>query len=277
MYMQRHAGILAILVGLLLVYGCGKDKDTPAPAPQPDVPKTVPSEQPPKDDTVKTPVEPPKGVRPAYTVTAIGITEEFGKNRMAAEEKYTDKIVQVEGTVSSVTHNSVQRKTDVSLAGYKTAGEPLAQQVVCIIKKSLVGKASLLGKGQQLIMKGKFDSDSGGNVILKNVEYKERTSSSVPRMPAEQLAKAFADDKAAAAKKYAEKEVIVEGTVIDLMDNGVECVAKLAGTRNIAVTCTLDDDEFKTLKKGEKVQIKGEVSLFSGKAVKILPAYLVNR
>ncbi len=118
MYMQRHAGLLAVLVGLLLVYGCGKE--TPAPPPKVDVPKSASSEQPPKDDAVKTPVEsPPEKDRPAYTVTAIGITEEFVKNQDTAFKKYKGKVIDVEGTVATASQNRARQGGIVTLAGYK--------------------------------------------------------------------------------------------------------------------------------------------------------------
>jgi hypothetical protein len=275
MHKRQLAGLLALLWGLLLVPGCGKDR--PAPSPEPSSTKPpVAVDKTPKSNAGKAPVEPPKTDRPAYTVTAIGITEEFAKDRVAAEKKYKDKLIEVEGTVTSVTQNSVRRTADLSLLGSKKPGEALARQVVCEMKKSLVGKVGLLGKGQKVRVKGKLDSESGGNVTLKEVEYEELTPSSVPRVTAQMLAKEFAQDKEAAAKKYGDKEVIVEGTIVDLAEKDRNCSVKLAGSDKLVVTCNVEEDEFKTLKKGEKVRLKGELSLFVSGEVVIVAAYLVN-
>jgi hypothetical protein len=271
--------LLALLAALLLVSGCGKDRpDAAPPAHEPGstkLPTVV--EKTPKGDTEKTPVEPPKTDRPAFTVTAIGITEEFAKNAASAEKKYAGKLIEVEGTVKSVKQNSVQRNASLYLVGYAKAGEPLAREVNCEIKKALVGPVGLLGKGQKVRIKGKFASASGGNVTLTDAEYEELTPSSVPRRTADALAKEFAQDTNEAVKKYVDKEVIVEGTIADLIDKAGDHSVKLAVSGKIPVSCTLDEDEFKTLKKGDKVKIKGEVDRLPSGEVVILSAYLVNR
>jgi hypothetical protein len=277
MHEQPIPALLALLGVLLLVPGCGKDRPTD-PLPEPDSKIPPVAEKTPKPDAAKPPVEPPNTNRPAYTVTAIGVTEEFAKNAAAAEKKYNNKLIEVEGTVSSASQNQVRQEGKVELMGFKEKPDDLIpRKVKCIVKKSLAGRVALLGKGQRVRIKGRFDTIDGGDVRLNVVEYEELTPSSVPLLTAEALAKAFTEDKSAAAKKYGDKEVIVEGIIVDLVAKDGQFSVKVAGNDNVRLSCTmLHEDEFKTLKKFAKVRIKGEVSLFDSREVIIDSAFLVN-
>jgi hypothetical protein len=270
--------MLALLVGvLLLVSSCGKDRPT-APSPEPGSTKLMVTAKESKPEPGKSPVEPPKAERPAYTVTAVGITEEFAKDRKPAEKKYRNKLIEVEGTVSSASQNRIRQEGKVELMGFKEKPDDLVpRKVKCIVKQSLAGRVGLLGKGQKVRVKGRFDTIDGGDVCLKDAEYEELTPSSVPLLAAEALAKAFTEDKNEAAKKYGNKEVIVEGIIVDLAEKDGQFSVKLAGNDNVRLSCTmLHEDEFKTLKKFVKVRIKGEVSLFDSREVTIDSAFLVN-
>jgi hypothetical protein len=279
MHERPSSALLTLLAGLLLVHGCDRSKPV-GPAAEPGSTKlpVAIDEKTPKADAEKTPVESPKADRPAYTMTAIGITEEFVKDRVAAEKKYKDKLLEVEGTVSTASQNKVRQTGSVVLSGYKEKrDDPLPRQVVCVVKQPLAGRVGLLGKGQKVRVKGRFHNHDAVAVTLTDAEYEELTPSSVPRLTAEALAQEFSDNKEAAAKKYGDKDVIVEGIVVDLVEKDGQCSVKLAGTDNVRVSCTtLFEDEFKTLKKFAKVRLKGEVSLFDSRELIINSAFLVN-
>ncbi len=121
------------------------------------------------------------------------------------------------------------------------------------MKKSLAGRVGLLGKGQKVRVKGKFYTGALGDVNLEDSEYEELTPSSVPRLTAETLAKEFTADENMAAKKYGNKEVIVQGTIMDLVEKDGLFSVKLPGNGKVRVSCTmLAEDEFKTAQEGRK-------------------------
>jgi hypothetical protein len=276
MTLRPFSALLALLLALPLTAGCGKDKATPSP--EPTSPKAAEPDKTPKGDAEKATGEVPKEHQAAYSVTAARITEEFHKNAVAAEKKYQGKLIAVEGTVLSTYQNSVRQIGGIVLTGSNPKSDvrfPL--QVSCDLKKKFVARVGLLGKGQKVRVKGTFANASGGNVTLMEAEYEELTPSSLPRLMAETLAKEFAADFNAAQKKYGDKEVIVTGMVIDLLVKDGERSVKLAGNDKVRIACVMDEDEFKSLKKGEKVQIKGEVFQFVAGEVVILSAFLIGK
>jgi hypothetical protein len=277
MHIRRLSVLPAILLGLvLLAAGCGKEKEKPAIEPEPQPAKAKDKEKPPPPET-------PKADEPAFTVSAIAITEECLKDAAGTEKKYKDKFIAVEGTVSLATQNSVRKTGSITLVGHRPPPDPktgvsLPLQVRCAVKPEKAGTVGLLGKGQRVRVKGRFGSVSGGDVTLEKCDYEELTSAITPRRTAEEITKEFLADKEAASKKYLEKEVILSGTISDLSANSGLFKVVLEGTDMARVECNFDhEDEFKTLKKGDKIRIKGEAYLFLGKRLIVNSAFLVQK
>jgi hypothetical protein len=112
-------------------------------------------------------------------------------------------------------------------------------------------------------------------VRLSDCDYEELTPRSTPTVTAEAVMKEFAADTSAAAKKYLDRDLIVRGTVVDLIATDGSFLAKLAGEGLFRVSCSMDEDEFKTLKKGDKVTIKGEAGIFNQNELTLVSAFLL--
>jgi hypothetical protein len=254
----------ALLLGLLIASGCRKSEPDVKTAPEKTPPAVVKAKPEPAPEKEKKPVvEPPK----ALQVTVDRLMDDF-KDRPKAERKYKGKLLEVEGKVAS------SKTGSVTLIGKKPA-DLLPPEVRCKMSPAFAGKAGLVAKGQTIFVKGRFADFSAGNVTLDDCEYAEPVASP-PRVTAEALTKAFADDMQAAEKKYLDKDVIVSGTVIDLEEKDGFAV-KLAGFDKSRVRCMLDSpDDFKLLKKGDKVTIKGEVTLLVREVV-LTTAFLVQK
>ena len=89
-----------------------------------------------------------------------------------------------------------------------------------------------------------------------------RADDAPPKVTAKQLTADFVKDKAAAAKKYGDamnpKEVIVEGTVASLEDGTYGKIAKLEGEGKVTVSILLRAEDVDSVKKGDKITIKGK-------------------
>ena len=110
---------------------------------------------------------------------------------------------------------------------------------------------------------------SSHGITLDRCAITEVDKNPTPRVTAEELVEEFAKDPEAAKKKYTEsgfvmKEVIVEGTVAGTEskpDNSFHFV-DLAGKDGHTVRFTVDKETKDSLKKGDKVTMKGDVSLY---------------
>jgi hypothetical protein len=82
-----------------------------------------------------------------------------------------------------------------------------------------------------------------------------------PKVSAKDLTAEFVKDAAAAAKKYGDamnpKEVIVEGTVAELVDGTYGKIARLQGEGKVVVSCLLRKEDEGSVKKGDTITIKG--------------------
>jgi tRNA_anti-like len=267
--------VLPFVVALLIAAGCSKEK--PAPEPAPDKDSTEVRKTP---DKVTPPVEPVQP--PIPTKSAIQLTELLHKDRAKAEKLYLTKVIAVEGAVAAMSRNSVKKTGSVTLMGYrpppdpKAEGESLAFQVKCILKPEALIKVGLLAKKQMVRVTGRFASHSAGDITITDGDLEELTSGILPRLTATAITKKFID-KDPVVKDYLDKEVVITGTISDLLEKDGGYTVRLAGEGRTRVACALEEDEFKTLKKGDFVTINGEVSEFVSDELIVLLAFLANK
>jgi hypothetical protein len=83
-----------------------------------------------------------------------------------------------------------------------------------------------------------------------------------PKVSAKELTAAFTKNAAAAAKKYGDamnpKELIVEGVVAAVVDGKFGKIARLEGEGKVVVSCLLRKEDEESVKKGDKIAIKGK-------------------
>lgn len=162
----------------------------------------------------------------------------------------------------------------ISLVGAKKQPtDVVGVNIMCRPAAAEKDKAALLGQGQKVKVVGQVMavSSSFGGVTLDLCTFTELSPNPAPKVTAEQLAGDFSKDKAAAEKKYLTekgypKGVIVDGTVADLEKNkNGFYIVKLAGQDGVTVNCTVSQKTFEGLKKGDKVTMKGDVTLYDQK------------
>jgi len=127
---------------------------------------------------------------------------------------------------------------------------------------------------------------SSSGIPLDRCAITEVDSNPTARVTAEALVGEFAKDEAAAKKKYAEsdfvmKEVIVEGTVVgtESKPDGSFHYVDLAGKNGQTVRFTVDKATKDELKKGDKVTMKGDLSLYDKdkKQLTVNTAFLLKK
>lgn len=199
-----------------------------------------------------------------FTLAAVDLVKEFIADEKAATAKYKDKIVEVEGVVN--TANQELHKGSFSLTGAKKTPTDIAQLLVfCNPVPSQQPRMPWLAKGQKVRVRGQLTANSLALRLL-NCQFWELEPPSTPKLTAVQLTEEYAKDEAAAKEKYYDKEIIVEGTVVDLEKTKNDFfLIKLAGAKpDLRVSCTVDEREFNAVKKGQKAVVKGDCSLLRG-------------
>jgi len=94
------------------------------------------------------------------------------------------------------------------------------------------------------------------------------TSAKSPVMTAEQLARAFYDDEAAAKRKYKDKDVLLEGVVVGVQWRDKACaILRLKGA-GLEVACLFEDPaRVAKLTAGQKVRVSGTCRGVCGRVV----------
>lgn len=100
-----------------------------------------------------------------YTVSAASFVQEFEKNEKGSNEKYWDKVVEVEGMVKDLS------KDDKGFLSVVLGDTSSMSSVRCSVDSSHTSEANLLKKGDKVTVKGictGFNADEllGSDVIL---------------------------------------------------------------------------------------------------------------
>jgi hypothetical protein len=252
-----HSGLGIVLLTscFVLAAGCAK-KDPMQPTSGPSGPTTA-SDAPAKDPEIKT--------------TAEAMAKEVIADEKAAAAKYKDKVVEVEGKVFAA-NRIIGNNRQITLVGAKKKPtDVLGVDVACIPAAANLDQAWSLGRGQKVKVVGQVVAVSAGfgGITLDRCSVTEVDKSPTPTVTADALVGEFAKDPEAAKKKYTEsdfvmKEVIVEGTVADSTSSpdGTFHFVDLEGKNGQTVRFTVNKETKDSLKKGDKVTMKGDVSLY---------------
>src|SRR5262249_27785873 len=142
--------------------------------------------------------------KPAFTLTAKELAEEFKKDSKATTARYGDKVLEVTGTLISVYADSSGRNTFV-LEGEANNNF----NVFCYTKEKVWSKAT---PRQTVRVRGKFPPGPN-SAALVDCTVEEATGEPAPTVAAGDVAGEFAADEEAARKKYQGRAVIVTGEV----------------------------------------------------------------
>lgn len=268
---HRLIGIACITacLGLLGITGCGGKKDK-GDAKAGDKEAGGKKDDDKKDDGKKPPGE-------ALKVKAVALAQEFVDDAKAAEAKYKDKNLIVEGEVETANKNFANGKVIVK-GVKKSPKDVFTANLYCTPIAAETDKALQLFKGQAVKVRGTCVGASPlGGAFLADCDFELVGPSKKLMKKASELTEEHAKDKEAAVKNYQDREIIVSGVVSELFKTKTGFnSARLAGHGDWSVVCTMNDDDFKMLKKGQEVHIMGEGTFLDGKELKIDAAYLVS-
>jgi len=275
---------LGFFAGCLIVAGCGKPEANRVPTPNTEQEDS--NEEAPKAPVVN-------NMTPVLKTTGEELIKDVMADEKAAKAKYEGKVIEVEGGV----RQSAMFLDSFYFKLFAGQGQLGTVDVRCYPKEADQERLLWLGRGQKVSVVGRLTGISPLSIYMDDCTVTEKGPNPILQITAEQLAAEFAKDGMAAKKKYgheqahpsdvirSSKEVIVSGTIADLaiVDGsfGKEPVAILAGSDGMTVTCRLTQKSWESLKKGEKVTVKGGVDTGilnkNKKTVRIERAFLLKK
>lgn len=136
--------VLAVIV-LFIIIGSSGSSSTPTQVANNNS-NTAPVTQP--EETIK--------------ITAVKLSEEYDANKVAADAKYKDKLLEVSGTIDSIGKDILDTPY-VTLQGrqYSLFG------LQCMFAKSDEAELATLSKGQSIVLQGRVSGELIGNVLAK--------------------------------------------------------------------------------------------------------------
>jgi hypothetical protein len=203
--------------------------------------------------------------KPDVSMDATAWHAEFKKDANAAKRKYMGKVVELTGTIDDVEDDFKHRFGYVCL---KVTGDRV--RVATKDKKPWLTVAP----GSQVKVKGKVQ-ESGRPGELFEAEIVDPGTVKPAFLTAEQIAKEYAADRKAAAEKYQNKRVNVEGEIIEMgKSQYCDVQVKLKGQEDIIVSCCVSGDINKQVldaaKPGQKLKVFGSLELYDDPAKKII-------
>jgi hypothetical protein len=196
----------------------------------------------------------PKLGKADFTLTSKDFAEEFKKDKTAAHAKYKGKIVEVTGKVESVGRNASDEPI-LTLEGPPKSFD----WTQCLTRDRYPWKTA--APGQTVTVKGKGHDFFPGAILL-DCEIVEVKGDKPPALTADELAKEYAADPKAAAKKYEEKWIALSGEVEKVNANDtVDLKTQAKGPRVRANFGAAEAKQLKGVKPGQKIQVLGNFGL----------------
>lgn len=256
-----------VLLSCILI-GCGKKADP--------IPNSV----------VKPPSDSPTATRPDkadFKTTAEAIAKEIFADEKAASAKYMGKYVELEGQVAFA--NKVIKEDGLIMdGGKKVPTDSSSYSIRLFVAKPDLEKVWFLGAEQKVSAFGRVQAVNQSSLDLDQVTVKESEPSPVLKMTAEALAAEYAKDGDASQKKYITKgyhrEIALTGVVAELLKENDFFILTLTGSGTTKVRCTFLDDDWKLVKVGDNVTVKGNLSSFDAKKANspsVSTAFLVKK
>ena len=248
----------ALTLAVLLSVGCsGKEDDTKGDGKTGDG-KTA-DKRPKKDGDAAESSGKPTG-KADFSLTSQQFSEEFKKDRAAAQKKYQSKTVDLTGVIKRFSE-APDRTALVWLEGAK--GELLGVQ--CIARGRHPWRQAL--PGQTVTVRGK-GAEFGGAFLLDCVFF-DAKGDPPPTLTPDQLVAEHAKDPAATEKKYKDKYLILEGKVAKVTANKFDLAevtletAKKEPRIYLHFTNGPEGKRAKGLKAGQKIKALGQYSVLT--------------
>lgn len=217
----------------------------------------------------------------AVKTTADALTKEVIADENGAKAKYNGKIVEIEGQVS--TANKVINGDGFFLKGArKEPTDSLGVLVICNVPSEARGRAWRLGVGQKVKVVG--TATISVHLYLADCTFEALEPPKTPRVTAKQLVEEMLKDADAAVARYQtpdgrDGDIIVDGIVAELeRTKDGERFVKLAGAGDVTVSCFVQESDFKSVKVGDQITIKGDFSGYypNKKKVNVNTAFILS-
>lgn len=211
---------------------------------------------PPSNQAVEPPQKSSKKETPPATqaatllvIDAVQLAKDFATDEKAAVAKYPEgTLVEVEGFVQFFTGGDA-----LMLKGYQESEKDSNMRISCGLIPHLKKKAKWLSDGQKVRVKGKIARHDTLFVDLENCEYQELSPKTTPIITAEKLLAEYGKDKDHAVERYGNKELIVQGVIVDVDEKRDRVILK--GPESMSLQCEVSG--ILLLKTGQEVTIKG--------------------
>jgi hypothetical protein len=194
---------------------------------------------------------------PVVTLTAEQLAREYETDRAAADGKYKDRCLVLEGPVEDF---------DLFPSGRvlaRVAGRD--SSIRCEFVPQATARLIDLTRGQSLKFQGRCAGAAGNLVDLTECQLLEVGPDPAVAVSAVRLTRDYAGDEKAADAKYREKCLVVEGTVRERRECDKAALVVLEGfdekalfPLRVVAKAAERKEEFAGLKKGDRVKVRGE-------------------
>lgn len=106
-------------------------------------------------------------LKPDYKIDVISFINEFSENQLASNKKYTEKIIQLTGKISTLE----QADTTVNV---KFVDSLTGSYVICAFQQQHVGETSALQTGDSVTIKGSCSGGIYSNILETNAIFFKR-------------------------------------------------------------------------------------------------------
>jgi hypothetical protein len=262
---RRVSGGL-LFAAYLTLSGCGQPAAPPVTAKDVAAPVSAAAE----------PAKVAASREPVFKVGAEGFLKEFKADQKAANEKYKDKYVEIEGLVGEAPSTGFRNKMDIAVPEKREPQSGVQKQsVCCTMAPGAQGKLLELGRDQKVKVTGKVTLSIVDTVFLEDCTVGDVGPSTVIRTTAKELGAEFSKDDGEPAKQkydskdiWRPKELFVEGVVNDVVvasqtapaTNIGDVFVNLDAGENEPMICRMEPfwkEDGKQLKKGESVVLRG--------------------
>jgi hypothetical protein len=203
----------------------------------------------------------------AASLTAVQLMKEYHGDRPAAAQKYNGQRLEVSGTVAQV-QCSLFGGARVLLEGYTTDSIKDIGELICEFPTAEEDRCTALSKGQAVKVQGRFDGQ-GGLAMFRECRLAEVGKDPAIVRTAATLTREFAADRDAAARKYHDQPLLLEGVVVEVQRKDGVFILLLAGhdetaanplrvrVRSPGLLSKRVEAQFAAVKKGQVHRVRG--------------------
>ena len=221
----------------------------------------------------------PPGGESGIPVTAEDLGEAYLTGVAAADEKYKNKVVLVDGKVADFGYG-VDGELQVLLQSVPGLGREPSVYVRCAVAPDDVNRVLTVSRGQTIKLRGMCAGFGGARVDVTNATFNSAGIDPHPSVTAARLIVEYGRDAEAADEKYKGKPITITEAVVESKEGEASLILnasfKKGPATRIKVTMPLDArKQLAGLKPGDKVKVKGEYAGSSEKVILVNRAWIV--